>query len=282
MQDPTPEIVSFIAAHQRDPMSHCANIGVDEASIAHELKEYSSSEAIVRRSTGSLVGVTVVDHDPELRRGWIHGPWITGDAWEPIAQELFDEAWERLAPLVGEVDMSYNVRNRRVADLAQRHGFEPFSRGWFMSARRGVALPDAPGVRDVRDHELSDVASLHDSCFPRTWLTGSQMTQRLNANRKLLVVGDEAAAGYAYAQADVAGEGSIEFVGVAPDHRGRGIGRRLVAASLRWLFEELGVERIELHVRADNRAALALYDSLGFERGHEVVGVRRRVSPTGT
>jgi ribosomal protein S18 acetylase RimI-like enzyme len=47
------------------------------------------------------------------------------------------------------------------------------------------------------------------------------------------------------------------------DRRGRGLGRLATAAVL---GELSGVETIGLNVRADNEAALHLYESLGFAR----------------
>jgi mycothiol synthase len=57
--------------------------------------------------------------------------------------------------------------------------------------------------------------------------------------------------------------GEVRLVGVAPEIRGRGVGRAL----LRWSiarFRGLGLDRAELSVVATNDAALALYRSDGF------------------
>ena len=51
---------------------------------------------------------------------------------------------------------------------------------------------------------------------------------------------------------------------VAPDARGRGLGRSLVRAGLVWA-SEVGAERVMLEVDAANAPALALYRGLGFE-----------------
>jgi len=60
-------------------------------------------------------------------------------------------------------------------------------------------------------------------------------------------------------------------MGVLPGFRGRGIGRRLLAASLDDARVK-GLSRIELEVRADNDAAIAFYESAGFVRE----GLRRQ------
>lgn len=52
---------------------------------------------------------------------------------------------------------------------------------------------------------------------------------------------------------------------VAREHRRRGIGRALMTAAEDWA-REVGVRKLELHVFPSNEAALALYESLGYER----------------
>lgn len=53
-------------------------------------------------------------------------------------------------------------------------------------------------------------------------------------------------------------------MGVAATHRGRGIGAALLQATLDAAFAR-GLRRVELVVRADNAAAVALYGRFGFE-----------------
>ncbi len=67
--------------------------------------------------------------------------------------------------------------------------------------------------------------------------------------------------------------GHVADVGVmvARDHRRQGAGRALMAAAEDWA-RSVGVSKIELHVFPYNAAALALYESLGYERE----GLRRR------
>ena len=56
---------------------------------------------------------------------------------------------------------------------------------------------------------------------------------------------------------------SIQNIGVAPFHRGRGIGTALILASLLGLHH-LGIGRACLEVTAENAGAVRLYRQLGF------------------
>lgn len=60
-------------------------------------------------------------------------------------------------------------------------------------------------------------------------------------------------------------------MGVHPDYRGRGLGRRLLESCIAKAWTK-GLTRIELEARADNHRAIALYEKFGFKR--EVVKVR--------
>ncbi|MDW8064494.1 MAG: GNAT family N-acetyltransferase [Anaerolineae bacterium] len=71
----------------------------------------------------------------------------------------------------------------------------------------------------------------------------------------------------------------IANVAVAPDFRGRGIGRALVSASLEYARAH-GARWVALQVRADNAPALRLYRSLGFvEIGHIQIWRREARQP---
>jgi ribosomal protein S18 acetylase RimI-like enzyme len=52
-------------------------------------------------------------------------------------------------------------------------------------------------------------------------------------------------------------------MGVHPDHRRKGLGRRLIRTALQ-AARESGLEQVELSVRTDNAAAITLYGQEGF------------------
>lgn len=59
--------------------------------------------------------------------------------------------------------------------------------------------------------------------------------------------------------------GSIQNVGVVPEHRGVGLGRALVCRSIRGFYTS-GVPRATLEVTAENAGAIKLYRSIGFRK----------------
>jgi GNAT superfamily N-acetyltransferase len=65
--------------------------------------------------------------------------------------------------------------------------------------------------------------------------------------------------------ADGLRRGSLQNVGVIPEHRGLGLGRALVQQSLLG-FRRAGLRRATLEVTADNEPAVELYRALGFRK----------------
>lgn len=65
-------------------------------------------------------------------------------------------------------------------------------------------------------------------------------------------------------------DGWINILGVVPDSRGKGLGRALLLDGIRQLLSQ-GINTVHLGLDAENRAALSLYTSVGFDVVHESV-----------
>jgi ribosomal protein S18 acetylase RimI-like enzyme len=64
---------------------------------------------------------------------------------------------------------------------------------------------------------------------------------------------------------------------VAPEHRGAGLGRRIMKTLVAWACQDMGAEEIWLQVVADNAPAIALYSSFGLQ---PIYAYHYRVSPS--
>lgn len=69
--------------------------------------------------------------------------------------------------------------------------------------------------------------------------------------------------------------GWVYYLGVAPDHRGNGLGRTLMEAAEAWLRGR-AAPKIQLMVREDNEQAISFYKALGYEL-QSVVTIGKRL-----
>jgi ribosomal protein S18 acetylase RimI-like enzyme len=102
----------------------------------------------------------------------------------------------------------------------------------------------------------------------------SFMNTQLEDPDKAVIVADDNGDVVGYAYAAVEGydymalrgpAGVLHDVIVDPEHRGRGVGRRLLDASLEF-FRSRGVPRVVLSTAEQNEAAQRLFASMGFRR----------------
>ena len=74
------------------------------------------------------------------------------------------------------------------------------------------------------------------------------------------------------------GWGAIQNLGIAPQHRGRGLGSLLVLRAAGG-FRSVGLTRMHLEVTTDNTAAIRLYERLGFEVATTKIAFLTNVAP---
>lgn len=116
----------------------------------------------------------------------------------------------------------------------------------------------------MTDIRISDdaglLARLHGACFDPGWSRDSCASLLKNpVNTAWILQHGDAPAAF-LVMASIAGESEILTIGTLPDHRGQG----LASILLIYVMAALESEQIFLEVRADNRAAIALYEKLDF------------------
>ncbi|MEJ0027825.1 MAG: GNAT family N-acetyltransferase [Rhizomicrobium sp.] len=106
--------------------------------------------------------------------------------------------------------------------------------------------------------DLGSLAAIHAECFPDAW-SARAIADLLATAGTFIIAGAD---GFVMARA-AAVEAEILTLAVAPRARRRGTGFALVQAAGAHAVR-LGADALFLEVAAGNRAARALYDSLGF------------------
>ena len=120
------------------------------------------------------------------------------------------------------------------------------------------------GHRPFGPADVDAVAALERAVFGDPWSKRSFEEILEFDHIRGFVFEDKGGALLAYAFCSaVADEGEILNMAVAPEHRRRGLGKRLLAACLAWLGDQ-GAAKVYLEVRRSNEAAIAMYVREGF------------------
>lgn len=128
-------------------------------------------------------------------------------------------------------------------------------------------------VRGMRLDDLATVSALEKLSYEFPWSPGI-FSDCVKAGHSCWVLSvDESIAGYGILSTG-AGEAHLLNLCIAPEYRGRGLGRHLLARLLD-IAKWDRAERVFLEVRPSNPLAKVLYESVGFRQ----IGLRPRYYP---
>lgn len=112
---------------------------------------------------------------------------------------------------------------------------------------------------------VPQVAALEKACFSTPWSERSIAGELQNQWAIwLMALEGDTLAGYLGVQYGPDG-GDIMTIATAPEFRGRGVGRALIA-EMSARLKTMGLQWLTLEVRPSNEPALGLYEALGFRQ----------------
>jgi ribosomal-protein-alanine N-acetyltransferase len=142
-----------------------------------------------------------------------------------------------------------------------------------MSALPSDAAMAPLNLRPMREDDLVAVHAVEERAYEFPWTLGI-FRDCLRSDYPAWVL-EEGGVVVGYVMMSVAaGEAHILNVCIAPEHQGRGLGRKLVRAILH-VARGRAAERVFLEVRPSNVGAIALYHDEGFNE----IGRRPRYYP---
>jgi len=133
-------------------------------------------------------------------------------------------------------------------------------------------------IRPYKAGDLAMVLALwHDCGLTRAWNDPHKDIERkLAVNPELFLVCEEAGEIVGSAMFGYEGHrGWVNYLGVAPAHRRKGLAKALMQKG-EYLLREAGCPKLNLQVREGNQAALAFYKSLGYQ-DDQVISLGRRL-----
>lgn len=201
--------------------------------------------------------------------------WATTRSSELDVDEANISITEPQGPNPSEEESKYHL-----LDFAKKK-YSPIRVYWRMrwvgSIDKEFRIPEGYSVRSLMMGEEAKLATIQNSSFGGQWgfspntepqIKHSLDTPGASHEDVLLLVKDEDIAGYCWTRREGREDsitGVIGMIGVAPQFRGKGLGRVTLLASMRKLLDE-GSKRIELEVDSENTPARELYLSVGFQK----------------
>lgn len=135
-------------------------------------------------------------------------------------------------------------------------------------------------IRPFHESETAAVVDLwHDCGLTRPWNDPHKdIARKLEVQRELFLVGTVDDAIVASVMAGYEGHrGWVNYLAVAPSHRGRGYGRQLMR-HVEQLLLERGCPKINIQVRATNTEVIEFYRRIGYVQDEAVSLGKRLIS----
>jgi ribosomal-protein-alanine N-acetyltransferase len=122
-------------------------------------------------------------------------------------------------------------------------------------------------IRPLTDRHLDEILKLNLRCFKAgenyTKYTFSYLLNEPNCLSYRMITPNEQMVGFVFVIADENGAGHITTIGVAPEHRRRGLANKLLCHAEESL-QKRGVNTVMLEVRVSNIAAQNLYREFNY------------------
>lgn len=123
-------------------------------------------------------------------------------------------------------------------------------------------------ITPMNEQNYKAVAAIEAACFSQPWSEKTFFEELSNPNAHTYLALDGGEPAGFLSVWEVLGEVSVNNIAVLDAHRRKGIAKALLQQMLAELSQ---AQSVTLEVRKSNSAAIALYESFGFER----VGERR-------
>lgn len=262
-------MAQFMAEMNTRPEQHSLHCDQNVTDVTNNLLAMSRPEDnfVVAIESGRIMGAVGGDYNDDKSRMWLWGPFVDGENWEEVATALLNDL-RTLWPAELEYAYSHlNHTNQRGHAFFLSQGFSLHGVYHTYQATRPDTFPIAPPLPELTAAQHQSYVALHNLAFPNTFHTGRDIFNFLDDNRKLFVIGDEQTI-QGYVEVSVNQhplEGYIEFLAIRPEHRGQGLGRKLLTYAMHWCFNSRQLPSVHLTVRDGNDNARSLYESVGFQ-----------------
>ncbi|HUN22547.1 MAG TPA: GNAT family N-acetyltransferase [Anaerolineales bacterium] len=252
-----PAVSQFIAELNRSPIHHIGYFGVSPAEIASQIEEFDpipEDGCVLAMEKGKVVGFLGLDVDEEIKRGWFYGPFVQAPRWQAVAEQLVRRLIRNLPDAIRTLELFADVRNRNIAQLAERLGFEVRRTEtiWRLAHAQTATTPALP----LPPALFPRFADLHSLLYPKSTLPASEILQAVQSpdfsqnNALLAYWQDTLLQGFILLERELsesenpASTVSVLALGVNPATDGA-CAANLLASAAQWAFSQPGVTLLQ-------------------------------------
>jgi mycothiol synthase len=243
-------------------------------------------DLFVAETAGSIIGYLSAFYEAEINRVLLDCLVHPQHRRKGIATHLFDRATQQVKQSgISVAQVSIQDTNIAAGQLATRLKLTVVRR--FLQFKLDICntqLPDVnPGefeIRALQSGEEAKLTELQNRCFAGTWgfnpNTVEDIVYRINlsgcaAEDVIMAYEGNTPIGYCWTRTipltnpdREKNRGLIHMIGVDPEYRQKGIGKKVLLAGLKYL-KRIGSGAVGLNVDHENLAARSLYISIGFK-----------------
>jgi len=278
------ELATFLEMVNNDDTSHIGYCGEKKIEIFDTLSsDFSDIEIeksfVVAYDKDKIVAALGFDIDEESKSAEVWGPFVKNvEDGLQIANELWQTLKTTIPLKLDEYLFFVNEKNIFARQFSKNKNGLESGLHLILSAKRDSQIEDqAIHIQNYSSSSFQSFSALHTLAFPNTYYSSEQILSRISEDNRLLVIQhNNEIKGYVYVEANpLNGEGAIEYIAVSPNFRGQGIAKKLMKAALHHLFSYEGMEEITLSVGANNKTAIGLYMTSGFQVKHTLVAYKK-------
>lgn len=279
----------YLQLHLETEQSDRSGRYLSRQTLTEELNRPSytpEKNLFLAESSGKILGFCSLVPELEIGRVLLNVLVHPHYRREGTATRLLRHAIKRAKELkAGVAQVEISEANVAARGWLSRQGFKPVRRFFKLRLKLSDASwpkpkPVAFMARSLKAGEVDKLTEIQNRSFKGAWgfkpNTAEEILYCLNSSGcsidgVILLCDKERPIGYCWTifnpkenLARGINKSRIHMMGVDPDFRGKGLGRVVLLAGLSFLRDQL-IELVELTVDSENKAACALYESIGFE-----------------
>lgn len=264
------EAARFIAALNINKKFHIGYCGTDKEDILRDLHEdfieNTHVNIFVSRHDNAITGLIGFDSYDGLAEVW--GPFSKEQHMEHQLQ-LWHLATAQLEQ-VKKFLFFINAENTFQQQFMETIYAQKSSDELYLTLSKDTFQQLEAIQSDVyRAPDFAQFEAIHEHAFPNAYYSAKTIVEKLdNSQHQLIILKEkQIVKGYAYFEVnDTLHSTHLEFIAIAPEYRGQGLGKQLLREALTLIFKNEAITQVTLTVNNTNTKANSLYYKTGFQK----------------